>query len=115
MAAATAHAGPITYTVTGTFGTLNGNQGNAPFANGNTFSVSFTVLNSTPTFFDATRAFFGTSGDSYTNGSLTVFPSFNLVFTDPTAWVGQDFQLDATSVYTAGDFMEIGFAGTQLF
>ena len=64
FAAEAVYAGPLAFTISGTYGTITGGGGTAPFDNGSTFSVSFTVPDPTPLFPDASRVFFAANGPS---------------------------------------------------
>jgi len=117
FALSTAHAGPVTITISGTWGTVTTGPGLAttPFDN-SAFSFTTTVTSLTPTSFNSGETQLPTAGGSYTDGSTVPLADLEqLVLTDPSAWNGQDLGFGVHDVYFTGDFLELDFNGPQLY
>ncbi len=119
LAVSSAHAGALTVTISGTWGTFSSGAGisTTPYDNGSAFNFSTTITSFTPTFFNSGETQIPTTGGSYTNGAVTA--SFSgleqLILTDPAVWNGQNFGFGVHDIYAVGDFMEFDFNGPQLF
>jgi hypothetical protein len=118
LAVSSAHAGVITVTITGNWGSHTTGPGisTLPFDNGSAFSLTTTIASLTPISFDSGGTQLAASGGSYTNGATVPFTSFEEIhFLDPAAWSGGNFSFAAHDVYTAGDMLEVEFNGPLLF
>lgn len=123
------YAGPLMFTLTGTFGSVSSSgDGNVPFV-GNTFQLVFTIPSSTPppdfsipgisTYIPTTSALL-----AYTNHGLTVTGSYgfgvgtsDVVFGAPSpSFPNGGLEFEAIGMYVPGvDDLFGVFAGPQLF
>jgi hypothetical protein len=129
---ATAHlavAGPVTFTITGTFdsSSISFPAGDptlaTPFDNGSTFSIVFSIssLTPTPTHYsvgvDASTTLPITGSISYTNGSVTATTQSpdNSAGLDSPNSEGFDIGVAMFGVYVPDDVLEFVFSGPLLF
>ena len=131
----TAHlalADPITFTITGTFDSSSLSFPSnvpglaAPFNNGNTFSIVFTIASLTPTptsyitgpGYGPGYTVIPITGASYTNGSVTVTsqsPDDSVSLFIPYDQEPGDLLVNLFGLYVPDDLLQIGFDGPALF
>jgi hypothetical protein len=122
-------AGPITLTLSGTYGTITNTvppSATTPFNNGSSFSFSVTLPSTVPFFSDSFRSLLHTDGKgTYTNGSVTVnatnqltcqFQSCGVVaLIDPAQASGENFDFAFDHLYTPLDDFNFVFDGPKLW